>query len=336
MIFPYPNRCATGGGDAARCGISKQRFSSAVNAMKFVSTFRSCSLRRVLAGVAALVFTIAWAPRPAKAQGNALKLAVSPLRAEFALQPGAAYTDSAHVTNDGLAPVRLEATVNDWTLAADGSPIFLDAGAAAPDEFACAAWIHVSPENFELAPGQMQRVRYTIQVPAGTRPLGCRAALLFTSAPPTQRAEGKQVLTVARLASIIYIRVGNPEALGTVTNLALAPRPRAASDATGEPALEIALGIRNQGRTYFRAEGQIQLLDATGKTLAQLPLDSQIVLPASQRIFAFPIAATLGPGTYELRATINMGEPTLLQVRKTVVIGAAPPAATMARLGHAQ
>ncbi|HZT74883.1 MAG TPA: hypothetical protein VE996_14665 [Terriglobales bacterium] len=276
------------------------------------SVLRECAAWACLASLGLL-----W-PASARAQTGGLKLAISPLRVEFNLQPGASYTDAAHVANDGTMPVRLLATVNDWTITAAGSPEFLPPGAPAPDPFACAAWIRLSPDSFELAPGAMQRVRFTVQVPPGTPAMGCRAALLFTSAPPLVRPVGKQVLTRARLASILYIRVGHPEVAGGAADVSLTP--------AGSGAWAMSLVVRNQGRTYFRANGQLTLLDAAGQVLAQAPLDSQIVLPGTARRFTFPVTASLAPGTYRLRATVDVGEPALSRIEKSVVIGAAPAA----------
>lgn len=274
----------------------------------------------------------------AAAQLNDLRLAVAPLRVEYQLQPGATLTDAAHLANEAAKPVRIEATINDWTLASDGSPVFLAPNAAAPDAFACAHWIHLNPDNFQLDGGQMERVRYTIQVPAGTPPMGCRAAILFTSAPPVFQPKEKQVLTRVRLASVIYIRVGNPAIQGQLADIRLAAapaKPEVQPAAAHGPDWQLQLSLRNDGRTYLRANGKAELLGASGQILATFPLESQVVLPASMRVFSFPYSGPLSPGSYQLRATVDIGQPALLRIEKAIVIGA-PSAANVAQLSHAR
>lgn len=303
----------------------------------------------LIAAAAALAGPSSLAAQAAKSGG--LNLAIEPLRMEYQVAAGASLTDAAHLANQSTQAVRMTATVNDWTLAEDGTPNFLAVGAAAPDAYACARWIHLNPDNFELDPGATERVRYTIEVPPGTPAMGCRAAILFTSAPPTVTRVQRQVLTRLRIATILYIRVGRPAAVGQLADLSLAPAAggsagvspvagavaRDAAASLGEARWELALRIGNAGSTYFRANGQAVIRDAAGREVKTFPIVSQVVLPGEPRVLRFDVGG-LAAGTYHLSATLDAGGPSLERIEKTVVLAPAPTAlpsnTKLAQLGH--
>ncbi len=273
--------------------------------------------------LALLALALAVAAPPLAAQ--AIQIGVDPLRVSYQLQPGGTLTDAAHISNLGLAPVPMTATVNDWRLSANGTPVFAPAGALTADPYACSSWLRINPVQFVLGPGQSATVRYSIQVPAHAPVQGCHAAILFTTAPVLRPSARGGILTRARLATILYLTVGHPHTAGRLADISLAP------PATVGGAWQLRLSIANTGNTFFRASGTASLLAADGQVLASFPLGSQVVLSQSTRVLSFPYSGALPPGHYQLRAQVDIGLPQIQEIEKPVAIAApaapAPPSA---------
>lgn len=260
------------------------------------------------------------------ARAQAVQLGVDPLRMAYHLAPGGSLTDAAHVSNLGTVPVPMTARVSDWRLSPRGTPVFpmrSDPAAGA----GCAAWLHINPAEFVVAPGQTETIRYTIQVPPGTPAQGCNTSILFTSAPLRRPGSQSQIFTRVRMASILYITVGHPKIAGRLADISLAP-PSAAGGSW-----QLRLLIANTGTTFFRASGSAELVNAGGQAVASFPIGSQVVLPATTRLLRFKLKSAPGPGAYQLRARVEMGLPAIQQIEKSVVIGvpAAANAASTAR-----
>ncbi|MGH9489696.1 MAG: hypothetical protein ACRD17_04225 [Terriglobales bacterium] len=270
--------------------------------------------------MALLALVLAVGVPPLAAQ--AVQIGVDPLRVSYQLQPGGTLTDAAHISNLGLAPVPMTATVNDWRLSANGTQVFAPAGARTADPYACSSWLRINPVQFVLGPGQSATVRYSIQVPAHAPDQGCHAAILFTTAPVLRPSARGGILTRARLATILYLTVGHPHTAGHLTDISLAP------PVTAGGAWQLRLRIANTGNTFFRASGTASLLAAGGQVLASFPLGSQVVLSQSTRVLSFPYPSALPPGNYQLRAQVDIGLPQIQEIEKPVTVAApAAPAA---------
>jgi hypothetical protein len=283
----------------------------------------------------ALRLTALWAgfllalPASTQGQGGGIQLSIAPLRVEYNLNPSSLQTEAIRISNDGDDPSHLAVTTNDWTLSSGGTPDFLNPTAPPPDEFSCGSWITLNPAEFDLPPHSFQIVRFTIRVPAGVRPGGYRTAILFSTVPsPLQLTrDQKAIRTRVRLATVVYVKIGNPEVRGTIAGMELAPGSPGPHDEPDKPTWEIRVPVRNEGTTYFRANGDVKLLGENGQELDDFKIESQVVLPASTRVFVFKHAGDLPPGSYGLTCTMDIGMPAVLQSERhlTIQAPAAPP-----------
>ncbi|HSC26104.1 MAG TPA: hypothetical protein VLD67_02455 [Vicinamibacterales bacterium] len=240
---------------------------------------------------------------PAQAQ---VSVEASPMRVELRAKPGDSSTQAVTLTNVGPAPVRVRASLADWHLSRDGAPQF-----AAPEDgrpFAAAAWVRFAPPEFVLAPGGSGTVRFTLTVPADAGAAGYRTSLLFDFLPetPDPAAGKRQVLFRSRIATLVYVHVGEPPAAVELTNLEV----RSAVDQT-----QVVAALRNTSRRSVRTRGTLRIYDRTGLAVREILIPDVPVLPESERdlaITAVDAASTLLSGDYRVELKLDLGMPALV------------------------
>ncbi len=251
---------------------------------------------------------------PATAAHAQMSIEASPLRVEIQAQPGSSNTQAVTVTNPGQETVRVRATLSDWYLSRDGAPQF---EAPAPDRpFAASDWVRFAPPEFTLEPGMKGIVRFTVTVPADVEPGGyrnghsvrahCRAA--------AEPIKGRQVVLKSRIATLVYVHVGQPPAAIELTNLEVR--------GTGEQT-QIVAGLKNRSRRSVRTKGNLIVYDGSGTAIAQIPLPDVPVLPESERDLAISPsdpARPLPSGQYRVELKLDVGMPELLVGETTLKV----------------
>ena len=235
-----------------------------------------------------------------------MSVEASPLRVEIPGQAGSSHTQSVTVMNPGTERVRVRASVSDWYLARDGAPQFL-----APQEgrpYAAASWVRFAPPEFVLDPGKQGIVRFTVTVPTDVQPGGYRTGLLFDFFPESQddASKARQIIFRSRIATLIYVHVGQPAPAVELTNLEI----RGAGAET-----QIVAALKNTSRRSVRTKGTLALYDGNGIAVAQLIVPDVPVLPESERELAINTADSKQPlisGTYRVELKLDVGMPALL------------------------
>jgi len=250
---------------------------------------------------------------PAAAAHAQMSIEASPLRVEIQAQPGSSNTQAVTVTNPGQETVRIRATLSDWYLSRDGAPQF---ESPAPERaFAASEWVRFAPPEFTLEPGMKGIVRFTVTVPAGVEPGGYRTGILFELTPTTpEAAKGRQVLLKSRIATLVYVHVGQPPAAIELTNLEV----RGAGEQT-----QVIAALKNRGRRTVRTKGNLIVYDSAGTAIAQIPLPDVPVLPESERDLAVsPNDPTrpLPAGQYRVELKLDVGMPELLVGETTLKV----------------
>jgi P pilus assembly chaperone PapD len=247
---------------------------------------------------------------PARAQ---VSVEVSPLRVEIQAGPGATSTQAVTLNNGGTEAVRVRARLSDWDLARDGSPQFEGVPEGGP--YSATAWVRVAPPELVIDPGKDGIVRFSLTVPLGTAPSGYRAGILFEFVPPGGEAVNKKGMQFrSRIATLIYVNVGDPPAAVELTDLS--------QRVTAERTQLIAV-LANTGKRTVRTKGTMTIFDAGGKQLEQIPVPDVPVLPQSERevaIAAFEAAKPLPPGEYRVEVKIDVGMPALLVGETTLKV----------------
>ncbi len=252
---------------------------------------------RYLALGAGLVLAAVSFARPTGAAGPSFSLA--PIRLEVEATPGRPYTDAIEVNNDARETARIRVYAEDWRLERDGAVTFSKPGTGPRS---ASPWVRVNPSEFDLPGLTSADVRFTVSVPRGAPAGGYRTAIVVEQVPrPTPgRAARREVAIRARIASIIYVTVGDAvpaAALERVTYERLPNGVRA-----------LVLSVENTGGVHFRTDGKVRLADPrTGRTVHTVSIPDVPVLPETGREVRVHLPNDVKPGTYAVRAELEVG-----------------------------
>jgi P pilus assembly chaperone PapD len=179
--------------------------------------------------------------------------------------------------------------------------------------------VRVAPPEQVIAPGQQGTVRFTTTVPAGTTDGGYRSAILFEFGPPggDPIARGRDVQFRSRVATTLYVTVGQPAPKVELTNLT-------ARAVAGRPP-EIVATLQNSSRANVRTKGVLTVYDKAGTVVRQIDVPNAPVLPESERDLAIPTAGEreqpLAPGEYRVEVKIDVGLRELLVGETVLKVG---------------
>jgi hypothetical protein len=245
-----------------------------------------------------------WAA-PAAAQ---ISVEVSPLRVELTAGSGSTTTQGITLNNAGKDAVRVRATLTDWDLSRDGAPQF--EGAVEHGPFSATSWLRIAPPEQIIEAGKTALVRFSMTVPAGIQPGGYRTGVLFEFGPaagdPVARA--REVMIKSRIATLIYINIGEPGMVAELTDL----RTRAAG-----PQLQAVATVRNTSRRSVRTKGRLLVYDGSGRMVREVQVPDVPLLPESEREVSMNVGdpekdPALTAGEYRLELRMDVGLPALL------------------------
>ena len=253
------------------------------------------------AAIAALLITVG----TASAQ---VSVEVSPLRVELTAGPGSTTTQGITVSNAGTEPLRVRAIATDWDLSRDGAPQFESAVEGGP--YSATSWIRVAPPEQVIEPGKNTIVRFSLSVPADVTPGGYRTGVLFEfgSATASPLARGRQVMFKSRIATLIYVSVGQPPMAAELTDLSVK---------TLGPQTNVIAVVKNSSRRYVRTRGNLILFDQSGRNVREVPVPDVPLLPESEREVSITVIdadkhLAVDPGSYKVELRMDVGLPALL------------------------
>jgi hypothetical protein len=234
---------------------------------------------------------------------------------ELQSQPGESHTQAVTLTNVGSDRVRVRASLSDWHLSREGAPQFEEP--ADGRRFAATAWVRFAPPELVLEGGSQGTVRFTVAIPQGVEPGGYRTGILFDFTPETSDvvARARQVTVRSRIATLIYVHIGQPQAAVELTDL----RVRSTKDDT-----EVVASLKNSGRRSIRTKGSLVVYDRSGLPVREMAVPDVPVLPESEREVALSTLETtkgLTPGDYRVEVRIDVGQPAVIVGETTIKIG---------------
>lgn len=227
-------------------------------------------------------------------------MALSPARFELEMKPG---TETTVVVNldyrSGTAsqqPVRIVATLNDWTITKDGRVEYSRANSLANS---ATPWLIYSPGEASVVPGTVHQIRVTIAVPENATPGDHLAALIVEQRPDSIKytESVRQMIVRYRMASVFYIKVPGLTRRGTVENLYAEQSP---------DGILVTPTLKNEGNSMIRPMASLKVLDADGKVVAEIPeVEPLPILAGSETNQAVRIDRPLAPGTYTVKYRID-------------------------------
>ena len=241
---------------------------------------------------------------------------VSPLRVELTAGAGSTTTQAITVANAGSEAVRVRAIATDWDLSRDGAPQFEGVPESGP--FSATSWIRVAPPEQVIDPGKDATVRFSLSVPASIQPGGYRTGVLFEfgSASVNPVGRGRQVMFKSRIATLIYVSVGQPTMSAELTDLAVR---------TMGKQTQVVATVKNSSRRYVRTRGNLILFDQSGRNVREIPMPDVPLLPESEREVSITVIdpekpAAIEPGDYKVEVRMDVGLPALLVGETTLKV----------------
>jgi hypothetical protein len=239
------------------------------------------------------------APEPSpKAPVSGISLA--PARFELEMQPGSETTVVVsldyHTTADNSQPVRIVASLNDWTIDRDGQVRFEKANTL-PNS--ASSWLIHSPAETLVVPGNLHAIRVTITVPKDATPGDHLTSLIVEQRADTLKLNEnrRQVVIRYRMAAVFYIKVPQLRRQGSLESLR--------AESTGNQVTVTPL-LKNGGNSVVRPLTSVKITDANGVAVAELPQKESLpLLGGAELIEPVVIEKSLAPGTYNVKYRVD-------------------------------
>src|SRR4029078_4686714 len=221
----------------------------------------------------------------------------APARLELEMQPGSETTVVGnldyHSTGANPQPVRIVASLNDWTIDRDGQVQFERANTL-PNS--ASSWLIYSPAETTVIPGNLHAIRVTVSVPKDATPGDHLSALIVEQRPDNiklQDENRRQVVIRYRMAAVFYIKVPQLRRQGSLESL----RAEAKEDQVVVTPL-----LKNAGNSVIRPLTSLKVTDSAGVAVAELPqIESLPLLGGAELIQPVVVETRLRPGTYSVK-----------------------------------
>lgn len=248
------------------------------------------------------------------AQAQQIGIGLAPMRLEMHLDGGQQHSGTLTLSNDSGAKLRIRAELLDFFIDADDTPQF-ERSIPQEQPYSCRPWLSVNPMDTEVE-GKQLAIRYSIRVPEGTKDGSYHCAAGFTALLPADAGQPMGIQTAVRAVTAFYVVVGKPGVDGELKGITLERHTTGKTPAdAGDPAprWNAVVLLENHGKMHFRPSGQLEILDAAGKTVQSYPFTPYAVLPLRQQRFVFPLTADLPPAPYSVRARVDIGTGVILE-----------------------
>ena len=246
-----------------------------------------------------LVCVSAQTPEPAPKERTS-GISLAPARFELEMQPGSETTVVVnidyHTNGDNSQPVRILASLNDWTIDRNGQVRFEKANTL-PNS--ASSWLIHSPAETMVTPGNLHAIRVTISVPKDATPGDHLTALIVEQRPESIKLnqDRRQVVIRYRMGAVFYIKVPQLRRHGSLESLR--------AEAT-ENQVTVTPLLKNAGNSVIRPLTSLKITDSSGVAIAELPQKESLpLLGGSELIQAVVLETRLAPGTYNVKYRVD-------------------------------
>jgi len=262
-------------------------------------------MRRFIAVLFCLLVTVvcasAQSPSPdatPNPKGSGISLA--PARFELEMQPGSETTVVVnldyHSTTENSQPVRIVASLNDWTIDRDGQVQFEKANTY---QNSASSWLIYSPAETTVTPGNLHAIRVTISVPKDATPGDHLTSLIIEQRPENLKLNEnrRQVVIRYRMAAVFYIKVPSLRRQGSLESL----RAEAKADQVVVTPL-----LKNAGNSVIRPLTSLKVTDRSGVSVVELPQKEYLpLLGGAELAQPLVVETRLAPGTYAVKYRVD-------------------------------
>jgi hypothetical protein len=248
----------------------------------------------------ALVCAKAQTPVPLPSpSGNGISLA--PARLELEMQPGqettVVVTLDYHTTSENSQPVRIVASLNDWTIDRNGQVQFERANTL-PNS--ASSWLIYSPAETTVVPGNLHAIRVTVSVPKDATPGDHLSALIIEQRPDNIKVlneNRRQMVIRYRMAAVFYIKVPQLHRQGSLESLR--------AEATANEVVVTPL-LKNSGNSVIRPLTSLKVTDSAGVAVAEFAQKESLpVLGGAELLQPLVLETRLSPGTYTVKYRVD-------------------------------
>ena len=239
------------------------------------------------------------APQAVSAPKSGSGISLAPARIEMEMRPGTEATvvvDLDYHAAENSQPVRIVASLNDWTLNRNGEVEFQKANTL-PNS--ASGWLIYSPAETTVTPGNVHSIRVTISVPKDATPGDHLSALIVEQRPDTIKLiqNRRQMVVRYRMAAVFYIKVGQLTRRGSLENL----HAEASADS-----VRLIPTLKNQGNSAIRPLASAQITNAAGQIVAEATENESLpVLAGSELAKPLTIEKALAPGVYNIKYRVD-------------------------------
>ena len=230
--------------------------------------------------------------------GNGISLA--PARLELEMQPGTETTVVVnldyHAVGENSQPVRIVASLNDWTIDRDGQVRFERANTL-PNS--ASSWLIYSPAETTVIPGNLHAIRVTVSVPKDATPGDHLTALIIEQRPDNIKLNQnrRQMVIRYRMGAVFYIKVPQLRRQGSLESL----RAEATADS-----LVVTPLLKNAGNSVLRPLTSLKVTNVAGVAVAELPQKESLPLLGGAELAQPVVLEThLAPGTYNVKYRVD-------------------------------
>jgi len=262
-------------------------------------------MRRFIAVLFCILVTVvcasAQSPSPdatPNPKGSGISLA--PARFELEMQPGSETTVVVnldyHSTTENSQPVRIVASLNDWTIDRDGQVQFEKANTY---QNSASSWLIYSPAETTVTPGNLHAIRVTISVPKDATPGDHLTSLIIEQRPENLKLteNRRQVVIRYRMAAVFYIKVPSLRRQGSLESL----RAEAKADQVVVTPL-----LKNAGNSVIRPLTSLKVTDRSGVSVVELPQKEYLpLLGGAELAQPLVVETRLAPGTYAVKYRVD-------------------------------
>jgi len=235
------------------------------------------------------------APQPS---GTGISLA--PARLELEMQPGSETTVVVnldyHSNAENSQPVRIVASLNDWTIDRNGQVQFEKANTL-PNS--ASSWLIYSPAETTVVPGNLHAIRVTVSVPKDATPGDHLTALIVEQRPDNLKLNEnrRQMVIRYRMGAVFYIKVPQLRRHGSLESLR--------AEANGDQVIVTPL-LKNSGNSVIRPLTSLKVTDSAGVAIAELPQKESLpLLGGAELIQPLVLETRLAPGTYNVKYRVD-------------------------------
>ena len=227
-------------------------------------------------------------------------ISLAPARFELEMPPGSETTVVVnldyHSTTENSQPVRIVASLNDWTIDRDGH-VQVEKANTMPNS--ASSWLIYSPAETTVTPGNLHAIRVTISVPKDATPGDHLTSLIIEQRPDNLKLNEnrRQMVIRYRMAAVFYIKVPHLRRVGSLESLR--------AEAKADQVIVTPL-LKNAGNSVIRPLTSLKVTDRSGVSVFELPQKESLpLLGGAELAQPFVVETRLAPGTYNVKYRVD-------------------------------